>query len=55
MNFFSVSGVARQIGAKPKDITDLFYQRKLDDRAVPYRRPAPDSCQLHPGHSQSPP
>jgi hypothetical protein len=34
--WFTVSDVARQIPeAKPKDISDLFYQRKLDDRLCP--------------------
>jgi hypothetical protein len=34
--FFTVSDVARQLpGARPKDITDLFYQRKLDDSRCP--------------------
>jgi hypothetical protein len=35
MKHFSVSEVARRIGARPKDISDLFYQRKLDDRRCP--------------------
>jgi hypothetical protein len=31
-----VSEVARRIpGARPKDISDLFYQRKLDDAICP--------------------
>jgi hypothetical protein len=30
-----VSEVARRIGARPKDISDLFYLRKLDDRQCP--------------------
>jgi hypothetical protein len=31
-----VSEVARRIpGARPKDISDLFYQRRLDDRRCP--------------------
>jgi hypothetical protein len=30
-----VSEVARRIGARPKDISDLFYLRKLDDRHCP--------------------
>jgi hypothetical protein len=34
--WFTVSDVARKIeGARPKDITDLFYQRKLDDARCP--------------------
>jgi hypothetical protein len=35
MQHFSVSEVARQIGARPKDISDLFYQRRLDDERCP--------------------
>jgi hypothetical protein len=30
-----VSEVARRLGARPKDISDLFYQRKLDDNRCP--------------------
>jgi hypothetical protein len=30
-----VSEVARRIGANPKDISDAFYQRKLDDNRCP--------------------
>ena len=30
-----VSEVARRIGANPKDISDLFYQRKLDGNRCP--------------------
>jgi hypothetical protein len=35
MRQFCVSQVARQIAARPKDISDLFYQRKLDDERCP--------------------
>jgi hypothetical protein len=35
MRLFIVSEVARQIGALPRDISDLFYQRKLDDQRCP--------------------
>jgi len=35
MNHLSVSQAARQIGAKPKDISDLFYARKLRDDLCP--------------------
>jgi len=35
MGFLSVSDVARQIGANPKEISDLFYQRKLDGERCP--------------------
>ena len=30
-----VSEVARRIGARPKDITDQFYLRRLDDTICP--------------------
>ena len=45
MQHHSVSEVARRIGARPKDISDLFYQRKLDDQRCPIvagRRLIPD-------------
>ncbi len=45
MQHFSVSQVARRIGARPKDISDLFYQRRLDDQRCPIvagRRLIPD-------------
>jgi hypothetical protein len=35
MHPLSVSEAARRIGARPKDISDLFYQRKLDDQRCP--------------------
>lgn len=35
MRFFSISEVARQLGAKPRDITLAFYARRLDDRRCP--------------------
>jgi hypothetical protein len=41
-----VSEVARRIGARPKDISDLFYLRKLDDSHCPVvvgRRMIPES------------
>lgn len=31
----SVSEVARKLGARPKDISDLFYQRELRDDLCP--------------------
>jgi hypothetical protein len=31
----SVSEAARRIGAKPRDISDLFYNRKLRDDIAP--------------------
>ena len=42
----SVSEVARRIGAKPKDISDLFYLRELRDDLCPIvggRRLIPES------------
>jgi len=35
MRFFSVSEVARLIGARPRDITLAFYARRLDDKRCP--------------------
>jgi hypothetical protein len=35
MEFVSVSEVARQIGVRPKAISDLFYQRELRDDICP--------------------
>jgi hypothetical protein len=35
MRQITVSDVARRLGARPKDISDLFYQRKLDDGRCP--------------------
>ena len=34
-NFFSVSEVARLLGAKPRNISDLFYSRQLRDDIAP--------------------
>lgn len=34
-NLLSVSEVARRLGAKPKDISDLFYARELRDDIAP--------------------
>ena len=34
-NLLSVSEVARLLGAKPKDISDLFYARELRDDIAP--------------------
>lgn len=42
----SVSAVARILGARPKDISDLFYQRELRDDLCPIlagRRLIPES------------
>jgi len=35
MDRFSVSETARKIGASPKDISDLFYHRRLRDDLCP--------------------
>jgi hypothetical protein len=35
MDFLSVSEVARQLGTKPKTISDLLYQRDLRDDLCP--------------------
>jgi len=35
VSFFIVSEVARQLGVRPRDISDLFYQRRLDDGRCP--------------------
>ena len=35
MSFISVSDCARELGARPRDISDLFYQRVLDDATCP--------------------
>ncbi|MCY2954811.1 MAG: hypothetical protein NTU53_23010 [Planctomycetota bacterium] len=35
MLYLSVSDVARQIGANPRDISDLFYRRELRDDLCP--------------------
>lgn len=43
----SVSEAARRIGARPKDISDLFYRRELRDDLCPVvggRRLIPESC-----------
>ena len=45
-NQFSVSEVARRLGAKPKDISELFYRRELRDDLCPIvagRRLIPES------------
>ena len=34
-NHLSVSDVARRIGARPRDISDLFYRRELRDDRCP--------------------
>lgn len=35
MSFTVVSQVARQLGVKPRDISDLFYARVFDDAQCP--------------------
>jgi hypothetical protein len=35
MDYLSVSEAARRLGAKPKDISDLFYRRALRDDLCP--------------------
>ncbi|MBI3465502.1 MAG: hypothetical protein HY000_20975 [Planctomycetes bacterium] len=35
MDFLSVSDVARELGAKPKTISELLYQRELRDDLCP--------------------
>ena len=35
MEHLSVSGAARQLGARPKDISELFYRRVLRDDLCP--------------------
>ena len=52
MELLSVSDVAREFGVKPKDISDLFYQRQLPDDLCPIvagRRLIPRDClpQVH--------
>lgn len=42
----TASDVARRLGVPPRRISDLFYQRKLDDNAFPIvegRRRIPES------------
>ena len=35
MQYVSVSEAARRLGGRPKDISDLFYQRRLNDQHCP--------------------
>ena len=35
MQYLSVSEAARQLGARPRDISDLFYRRELRDDLCP--------------------
>jgi hypothetical protein len=44
--YLSVSDAARKLGARPRDITDLFYRRELRDDLCPIvggRRMIPES------------
>ena len=46
MSFISVSDCARELGARPRDISDLFYSRELRDDIAPIvagRRLIPES------------
>lgn len=46
MDYLCVSEAARRLGAKPKDISDLFYRRALRDDLCPIvagRRLIPES------------
>jgi hypothetical protein len=46
MTYLSVSEAARRLGARPKDISDLFYRRVLRDDLCPIvtgRRLIPDA------------
>lgn len=46
MSYLSVSEAARRLGARPKDISDLFYRRQLRDDLCPIvagRRLIPES------------
>ena len=33
--FFAVSDLARRLGVKPRDVSDLFYRRELRDDLCP--------------------
>jgi len=47
MTYVCVSEAARRLGAKPKDISDLFYRRALRDDLCPIvagRRLIPEHC-----------
>ena len=35
MEFFTVSDAARRLNVRPREISDLFYQRQLDDKICP--------------------
>ena len=45
-NFTTISSLARKHGIRPREISDLFYQRKLSDKRCPIvdgRRLIPES------------
>jgi hypothetical protein len=49
MPHLTVSEVARRLGVRPRDVSDLFYQRHLNDDLCPVvggRRLIPESCLL---------
>jgi hypothetical protein len=33
--YLTVSDVARHLGVRPRDVSNLFYQRRLDDQRCP--------------------
>lgn len=46
MQYLSVSEAARRLGARPRDISELFYRRRLSDESCPIvggRRLIPES------------
>jgi hypothetical protein len=46
-SFLTVSEAARRLGARPRDISDLFYRRRLSDELCPVvsgRRLIPIDC-----------
>jgi hypothetical protein len=47
MSHLTVSDVARRLGVRPRDISDLFYQRRVSDELCPIvagRRLIAESC-----------
>jgi hypothetical protein len=47
MPYLTVSDVARRLGVRPRDFSDLFYQRRLSDELCPVisgRRLIPPEC-----------
>jgi hypothetical protein len=50
MRYLSVSEVARVLGVRPRDVSDLYYQRTLSDEICPVvggRRLIPDDYVGH--------